>query len=149
MRGAVKQIIENRESGEAIVVEMPVDFFGVKYYVAKNCAVRLCVRQLRRQEQFGSEHLKDEDLVPQNYLEATDPPGVWVVASGSYDPTHRVHLEIPDGWERVGQWAYKQDRYLEKPVQVRHYRPGTTGGPEKKDAGDRQSITHKLTGKPP
>ena len=122
MRAATRFILDHRTTGEPIVAQTPYVFFGLKYYARGTDRPLLCVHVLRRQVQYGSEQLHDEELVTPEQLALVDQSGIWLVTSDSYNPSLIVTPPIPDRWERVGSWSFDQDRWLERPIQVVHYR---------------------------
>lgn len=122
MRAAIRFILDHRAAKEPIVAQTPYVFFGAKYYSRGTTRPLLCVRVPRRQGQYSSEQLRDEELITPDRLVGLDTPGVWLVTSDSYAASRVVEPEIPAWWERTGSWSFDQDRWLERPIFIVHYR---------------------------
>ena len=133
MRAAMEYVAKRYAEGEPIVVRTPYAFFGAHYYARGWGRPRLCVPDTDREAVFGSEHLRDDDLVTPDRIAPPGTTGIWLISTDSYDPTLALAIEPGPGWVRSDRAEFPQDQFIERPVVVEYYRigPPVDGGPSR------------------
>lgn len=126
MRGAMRYVLQRRTSDEPIVAQTPFTFFQMLYYLRGVTRPVLCVAHGDRHVQRGAAHLLDADLVTATELLASQPVGMWLATTDSYDVFAQVAIPLDGLWQQLEEQTFAQDWFWEGPIVVRHFRLAST-----------------------